>query len=78
MTQFATFKDAFGALQTNAKKLREQSEPNIDELLPIVQESMDAFKVCKERIAAVELALQAALNHSQDGPGDQVGAPDRP
>jgi exodeoxyribonuclease VII small subunit len=49
--------------------LRDQNEPNIDDLLTIVTESVDAYKVCKERIDAVEAALRAAL----DGVG--VGAP---
>lgn len=42
-------------------RLREQTEPNIDDLLSIVTESVAAYKVCKERIDAVEKALQAAL-----------------
>lgn len=67
MTQ-RTFKDAYGVLQKHAETLRDQNEPNIDDLLTIVTESVDAFKVCKERIDAVEAALKAAL----DGAG--VGA----
>lgn len=67
MTQ-RTFKDAYGVLQKHAETLRDQDEPNIDDLLTIVTESVDAYKVCKERIDAVEAALKAAL----DGAG--VGA----
>lgn len=67
MTQ-RTFKDAYGMLQKHAETLRDQNEPNIDDLLTIVTESVDAYKVCKERIDAVEAALKAAL----DGAG--VGA----
>jgi exodeoxyribonuclease VII small subunit len=63
-----SFKDAYGVLQKHADTLREQDEPNIDDLLTIVTESVDAYKVCKERIDAVEAALKAAL----DGAG--VGA----
>jgi exodeoxyribonuclease VII small subunit len=62
-----TFKDAYGVLQKHADTLRNQDEPNIDDLLSIVTESVDAYKVCKERIDAVEKALDKAL-------GD-VGAP---
>lgn len=58
----ATFKEAYGVLQGHAETLREQQEPNIDDLLSIVTESVAAYKVCKERIEAVEKALEKALN----------------
>ena len=57
-----TFKEAYGVLQSHAETLREQQEPNIDDLLRIVTESVDAYKVCKERIDAVEKALEKALS----------------
>ena len=67
MSEFTTFKDAFGALQRNASTLRTQQEPNIDELLPLVQESMNAFRVCKERIDAVDAALRVEFGEAPDG-----------
>jgi exodeoxyribonuclease VII small subunit len=48
-------------LQRHSESLRNQREPNIDDLLTIVTESVDAYKVCKERIDAVEKALEQAL-----------------
>lgn len=57
-----SFKEAYGVLQQHAETLREQHEPNIDDLLSIVTESVDAYKVCKERIDAVEKALEKALS----------------
>ena len=56
-----TFKSAFAVLQRNAEALRNQREPNIDDLLDIVQGSVAAFKVCTDRINAVEAALKEAL-----------------
>ena len=56
-----TFKEAYGVLQHHADTLRDPQEPNIDDLLNIVTESVDAYKVCKERIDAVEKALEKAL-----------------
>jgi len=56
-----TFREAYGVLREHAETLREQTEPNIDDLLSIVTESVAAYKVCKERIDAVEKALQQAL-----------------
>lgn len=61
----ATFKESYGVLQRHAETLRKQTEPNIDDLLGIVTESVDAFKVCQERIAAVEGALEAALGKAE-------------
>lgn len=61
-----TFKQAYGVLQRHADTLRTQSEPNIDDLLSIVEESVAAYKVCKDRIDAVEKALHAALTEVGD------------
>jgi exodeoxyribonuclease VII small subunit len=57
-----SFRDAHGVLQQHAETLRDQAEPNIDDLLTIVTESVQAYQVCKERIDAVEAALKAALD----------------
>jgi exodeoxyribonuclease VII small subunit len=57
-----TFKEAYGVLQEHAQTLRDQQEPNIDDLLNIVTESVDAYKTCQQRIEAVEKALEKALN----------------
>lgn len=56
-----TFKEAYGVLQANAQTLRNQQEPNIDDLLTLVTQSVDAYKVCKARIDAVEKALEKTL-----------------
>ena len=57
-----SFKQAYGVLQQHAETLRNQQEPNIDDLLTIVTESVAAFNVCKDRIDAVEKALEQALS----------------
>ena len=59
-----TFREAYGVLQQHAEALREQSEPNIDQLLTIVTESVAAYETCKSRIDAVEKALEAALTNA--------------
>lgn len=61
-----TFREAYGVLRGHAKTLRSQTDPNIDDLLSIVEDSVSAYKVCKERIDAVEKALQKALNDVSD------------
>lgn len=67
-----TFKEAFGVLQKHAQTLRNQQEPNIDDLLSIVTESVDAYKVCKNRIDAVEKALEKALGDTEQTPKSGV------
>ncbi|WP_170162376.1 exodeoxyribonuclease VII small subunit [Caldimonas tepidiphila] len=56
-----TFRAAYGVLQRHAETRRNQREPNIDDLLNIVTESISAYQVCRERIEAVEMALEQAL-----------------
>lgn len=57
-----TFKEAYDVLSRHAETLRDQREPNIDELLTIVTESVAAYKVCQQRIEAVDKALEKALS----------------
>lgn len=57
----ATFKQAYGTLKRHSETLRTQSEPDIDNLLTIVSESVSAYQTCKARIDAVEKALEEAL-----------------
>ncbi|MEZ2307127.1 hypothetical protein PQQ72_15885 [Paraburkholderia strydomiana] len=67
-----SFKQAYGVLQKHAETLRNQQEPNIDDLLTIVTESVAAYKVCKERIDAVETALEQALSGAGVGSAEPV------
>lgn len=62
MTTPQDFKTAYQILQNNVKLLEQSDEPNIDELMQIVAESINAYKVCQSRIIAVENALQQAFN----------------
>lgn len=55
------FSQAYAVLQQHAQTLRSKTEPDLDNLLTIVTESVAAYKVCQSRIAAVEQALNAAL-----------------
>ncbi len=78
-----TFRDAYGVLQRHAQTLREQDEPNIDDLLAIVTESVAAYQVCQQRIAAVEQALEKALGAAAEpvapsSPGAQPAAAKQP
>jgi exodeoxyribonuclease VII small subunit len=73
-----TFRDAYGVLQKHAETLRNQREPNIDDLLKIVTESVDAYKVCKTRIEAVDKALEQALSNAGIEESASAQAGDKP
>ena len=74
-----SFREAYGVLQRHAQTLREQREPSIDDLLTIVTESVQAYKVCQQRIEAVEKALEKALSDTKvprnNFPGIRAVAP---
>ncbi len=72
-----TFREAYAVLSGHAETLREQTEPNIDELLSIVTESVTAYKVCQARIEAVDKALKEALRDVDDGSAGQRSDADR-
>lgn len=57
-----TFEAAYHILKDNAASLQQQEEPNIDDLMTIVEESIGAYKVCQTRINAVQQALDAAFS----------------
>ncbi|MFP6842772.1 MAG: exodeoxyribonuclease VII [Acinetobacter sp.] len=52
-----TFKEGYEILKKNAELLGSQEEPDIDNLMEIVEESMSAYKACKSRVDAVQQAL---------------------
>ena len=70
-----TFRESYRVLQQHAQTLRKQSEPNIDDLLIIVEESVAAYKVCQTRIDAVEKALEKALGGAQQQSKDAAAPP---
>ncbi len=57
-----TFKEAFAILKTNAEKLESQGEPDIDNLLVTIEQSVQAYKVCKDRIDAAEKAMNLTFS----------------
>ncbi|MCL6238989.1 MULTISPECIES: exodeoxyribonuclease VII small subunit [Acinetobacter] len=56
-TDTQSFKEGYEVLKRNAELLESQQEPDIDNLMKIVEESMQAYKACKSRVEAVQQAL---------------------
>jgi len=67
------FNKSYAILKANADLLRRQTDLDIDGLVPIVEKSAEAYRICKERIDAVRAALKAHL--PPDEPGDDSDAP---
>lgn len=44
-------------LESCARQLADQQEPDVDAIMPLVTESVAAYEVCKERIRQVEEML---------------------
>ena len=55
--QELTFKEGYEVLKKNADLLESQEEPDIDNLMKIIEKSMTAYKACKSRVDAVQEAL---------------------
>jgi len=52
-----TYKKNYEKLKKIADTLKNQNEPDIDQLIPLVTEATEAYKTCQARIDAVEKAL---------------------
>lgn len=59
-----SFKDGYKLLKKNATQLEAQEEPDIDNLMKIVEESMTAYKACKSRVDAVQQALNETFKEN--------------
>jgi exodeoxyribonuclease VII small subunit len=56
-----SFNAAYEVLKNNAVLLSHQQEPDIDQLLPLVEESIKAYNICKARLEAVQQALEKKI-----------------
>lgn len=62
MTQEAeSYKTHYAILKEVAETLRNQKEPDIDALIPMVDRALASYKVCRERLAAVKAAFGERL-----------------
>jgi exodeoxyribonuclease VII small subunit len=62
----ATFTENYKQLNEIARTLRMQEEPDIDALVPMVETATQAYKVCKQRIEEVKLALKEHFKEGQE------------
>ncbi len=55
------FVSNYRILKEIAEELRNQSEPNIDELIPKIETAMKAYQICKEPLNHVSETLSKML-----------------
>lgn len=56
-----SFNKNYAILKDVAEKLRSQTEPDVDALIPMVESATKAYKQCQDRIEAVKKALAKHL-----------------
>lgn len=61
-----SFNAAYAVLRKNAEQLQRSSEPDIDALVPLVEQSMAAYRICKSRIDAVRKSISEQLDTPED------------
>lgn len=76
MSDSASFNKNYKVLKDTADWLSKQEEPDIDQLVPRVEEAMQAYQVCKERLDKVKETLGKYLQpESMDGKPTGDGNP---
>lgn len=60
------FSHSYDTLKKIAESLRNQREPNVDELIPMLEEATKAYKICQSRLEAVQLALNNYLPQKEE------------
>lgn len=58
------FDESYRKLQEGVQRLRQTDLANIDDLVPLVQQTTQAYQDCKSRLDAVEKLIQGALKES--------------
>ena len=56
-----TFKQNYDTLKRVSESIKNQNEPDIDAIVPLVDEALLAYSACKERLSMVKQALGEKL-----------------
>ena len=59
-----TYQHHYGILKEVSETLRNQKDPDIDALVPLVERASVAYRACQERIDRVEAMLQEILGEA--------------
>lgn len=56
-TQTAIYSESYAILADTVRTLNSMAEPDVDKVLPLVEQAHAAYKICNERIDQVEAML---------------------
>jgi len=65
-TEHQTYNEAYQKLRNGVDQLRRTDIANMDELVPLVEQTTAAYQVCRQRLEAVEKLVKGALNQAQE------------
>lgn len=68
-SQSETFKHNYNNLKSIAEKMRMQQEPDIDQLIPMVDSALGSYKICKERLDGVKKLLNDRFGDEESETG---------
>ncbi len=61
-----SFLDHYQRLQASAEALQSMQEPDVDKIMPLVNQGMEAYREVKARIDAVRAALNSVTDSAAD------------
>ncbi len=61
-----TYNEAYQQLRAGVDQLRHTNIANMDDLVPLVEQTTAAYQVCKQRLDAVEKLVKGTLSQAND------------
>ena len=58
----ASYQASFKVLEEISERLQSNELVDVDELIPLMDQATQAYNVCKERLEAVEKALESRID----------------
>ncbi len=66
MTTTTTFQHHYANLRAIAEQMRSQQEPDLDELVPLVDSALESYHACRERLDTVKQMLDERFDPAHE------------